>query len=231
LAISCTHTDADRGTALFHRNGITTTRKAISQFELNMIAAGMVDVQKLSPEIRVDLKYTTIDNYWKSDLYGNLSKAYLHVTAAEKLCKAQALLQNEKPGYRLLIYDAARPASVQQTMWETIDIHPSQKHLYLANPARGSLHNYGMAVDLTICDENGNPLDMGTEFDFFGHPAYSYLESYYLQTGQLNQQQYENRLYLANLMKRAGFSPSTTEWWHYNACSIYYARQYCKIVP
>ncbi|HOE05918.1 MAG TPA: M15 family metallopeptidase, partial [Bacteroidales bacterium] len=104
------------------------------------------------------------------------------------------------------------------------------KHWYVANPQRGSLHNYGMAVDLTIQDEKGRLLDMGTDFDYFGHPAYSNMEAYYEQTRQLTKTQAENRRYLANLMRRAGFSPSSTEWWHYNACSVTEAKARCTIV-
>jgi len=230
LAFGCNKNDSS-AIRFEKRFGIQNNRQGITQFELNMMSAGMVDVQKMSPDILVELKYSTVDNVWKSDLYGNLTKAYLHVTAAERLLKAQQILNDEKPNYRLLIYDAARPASVQKIMWETLNVAPGIKHWYIANPVRGSLHNYGMAVDITIVGADGTPLDMGTNFDFFGHPAYSGMEKYYLQTGQLNQEQYENRIYLSNLMRRAGFTPSSTEWWHYNACSISYARQYCKIVP
>lgn len=201
-----------------------------SVIEAQMRCAGLVEVRRVCPEIEVLLRYSSTNNVWKTDLYGNLNNAYLQPVAIQRLALAQKLLNEEHPGYRLLIWDAARPVSVQQEMWDKLDVPIGTRHWYVANPQRGSLHNYGMAVDLTILDNNGKLLDMGTDFDHFGHPAYSSMETYYEQTGQLTSTQATNRRYLANLMRRAGFSPSSTEWWHYNACSIGEAKAKYKAV-
>lgn len=207
-----------------------TERGVRTAIEAEMRCAGLVEVSTVYPGIAVLLRYSGSNNVWNTDMYGNFERAYLHPVAASRLAKAQQMLAKEHPGYRLLIWDAARPLHIQQEMWDRLDKPEGIKHWYVANPQRGSLHNYGMAVDLTIQDEKGRLLDMGTDFDYFGHPAYSNMEAYYEQTGQLTKTQAENRRYLANLMRRAGFSPSSTEWWHYNACSVAEAKARYTIV-
>lgn len=202
-------------------------RVAIGELEQQMIDAGLIDVGSLHQNIVINLRYSTTDNLWKTDLYGGLHKAYLHKDAARKLLYAQQLLDGVKPGYRIVVWDAARPLSVQQQMWDQIDVPLNIRHWYVANPARGSIHNYGMAVDITIMDSEGNYLDMGTDFDHFGHPAYTGNEENYCRTGQLSREQTDNRLLLKNLMFKAGFTVSTTEWWHYNASSLAWAKQHC----
>jgi D-alanyl-D-alanine dipeptidase len=136
----------------------------ISDLERRFLEYGLVDLGELKPDIRVDLQYSGTNNIMHTDMYGSLEKAYLHPDAAQKLVKASTLLK-EQHGLQLLIYDAARPLSVQKWMWEQLDLPYSEKIRFLNPPEKTSLHNYGAAVDLTIIDADGVPLDMGTPYD------------------------------------------------------------------
>jgi D-alanyl-D-alanine dipeptidase len=192
----------------------------ISNFERKFIDRGLVDVQKLDPTIKVDLKYSTTDNFIKKDVYGDLERAYLQPMAAEKLIKANKFLKQEKPNYTLLVYDGARPRSVTKIFWARMSHLPyNRREDFVADPAKGSIHNFGCAVDLTIADERGRALDMGTIFDFFGQEAEPRREAAMLKAGKLTPQQLENRKLLRRVMKKAGYTSIETEWWHYNAMS------------
>ncbi|MCP1385438.1 M15 family metallopeptidase [Runella salmonicolor] len=192
----------------------------ISAFERKFIDRGLVDVQKLDPTLKVELKYSTTDNFIKEDVYGDLERAYLQPMAAEKLVKANKFLKQEKPNYTLLVYDGARPRSVTKIFWARMSHLPyNRREDFVADPARGSIHNFGCAVDLTIADEKGQPLDMGTIFDFFGELAEPRRETAMLKSGKLTKQQLENRKLLRRVMIKAGYTSIQTEWWHYNAMS------------
>lgn len=189
----------------------------ISEYEQTFMDSGLVEIGEFVPGIQVDLKYSTTDNFIESDVYGGLDKCYLRGEAAVKLRKAQELLQKEMPGYSLLLYDCTRPHRVQQVMWDQLDI--PYKRNYLAPPSEGSVHNYGCAVDLTVVNELGEPLDMGTAFDFFGPLAQPQKETSMLASGKLTEEQHANRLLLRRTMRKAGFYDIRTEWWHFNAFS------------
>ena len=191
----------------------------------------MKRVRDQIPSIQVDLKYSTPQNFVGQDVYGCLEDAYLHPIALAKLKKAWELLQRSRPGYRFLIYDAARPLSVQWKLWKAMPKSESQKHIYLADPRKGSIHNYGLAIDLTVVDGNGVPLDMGTPFDFFGPKAQPRLEARLLETGELTKDQVDNRKLLRNVMTGAGFTITSSEWWHFNATSLKRARSLFPILP
>jgi zinc D-Ala-D-Ala dipeptidase len=189
--------------------------KPISEFERMFRDSGLVDLEAFIPGIHVDLKYSTSDNFVKTDVYGDLDKCFLRQEAAEKLKVAQKLLQEKHPGYSLLVFDGARPFRVQQVMWDSLKI-PNKRN-YLAPPAQGSVHNYGCAVDLSIMDSLGRELDMGTPFDFFGELAQPQLEGKMMASGKLTKEQYANRMLLRSTMRKAGFWDIKTEWWHFNA--------------
>lgn len=150
----------------------------ISEVEQRMIEQGLVDIQTLDSTIMVELKYSTTDNFVKTDVYGDLTRAYLQPKPAEMLAKASKALQEKYPNYRLLVYDAARPLTVQYTLWNLLDsIPPKKREDFVANPAIASIHNFGSAVDLTVYDLTiKQPLDMGTKYDFFDDLAYPRLE-------------------------------------------------------
>ncbi len=207
-------------------------KKSVSQSKLpeveqRMISQGLVDIQQLDASILVDLKYSTTDNFVGKDVYGDLTRAYLQPEMARRLVQAQALLTKAKPGYKLLVYDAARPNSVQYELWKALDllkIPEASKPLYVADPKIGSNHNFGCAIDLTVTDEKGTPLDMGTKYDFFGPLAYPRSENEMLRQGKLTSKQIANRKILRAAMTQAGFTQNTTEWWHYDGMSKKAAR-------
>ncbi len=190
-----------------------------------MAGAGMVDVQTLEPSLVVDLKYASEDNFMGKDLYDGLQQAYLQPEVAGMLARAQQVLHQQNPSLSLVVYDAARPRSVQQQMFDALDAPFSEKIKFLANPANGSVHNFGAAVDVSILDRNGNPLDMGTPYDYMGQLAYPVLEDELLASGKLSEQQVANRRLLREVMRQAGFGSIRTEWWHFNAMSRQQARQ------
>lgn len=189
----------------------------ISPLEKEIINRGLLDVQTLDPSIRVELKYSTPDNFLGQDVYGDLNNCYLQPEAAQMLAKAQNLLKQDHPKLSLLVYDGVRPRRIQKKMWDTVKGTDKQK--YVGNPKYGSVHNYGAAVDLTIVDENGAPLDMGTPFDYFGKLAQPRLEQDFFKKGKLTRKHLANRKLLRDVMTRAGFLPITVEWWHFNAFS------------
>ncbi|MCD8194153.1 MAG: M15 family metallopeptidase [Tannerellaceae bacterium] len=188
------------------------------ELDKEMAAKGLVDISTLDPSIQVSLAYSTPDNFMGEQLYDGLTKAWLHPIAAYMLAKAQLYLKQEYPSYSLLVYDAVRPMSVQKKMWALA--LATGKTNYVSNPANGGgLHNYGMAVDLTIIDGNGQPLLMGTPFDFFGEEAHINKEEQLVATGKITADALRNRLLLRKVMKKAGFRTILYEWWHFNACS------------
>jgi D-alanyl-D-alanine dipeptidase len=155
----------------------------------------------------------------KTNIYGNLHKAFLQPDVAEKLLKAQLFLKELHPAYNLIIYDAARPRKFQKALWDSLKVPASQKGRFVSNPKNGSLHNFGAAVDLSIVDERNNPLDMGCAFDTNDEIAYPSAEARLLSAGRLTQQQVDNRKLLRTVMYKAGFYNIQTEWWHFNSCT------------
>jgi D-alanyl-D-alanine dipeptidase len=196
------------------KEGFYTKKEAV------ITEVGLVALNDIAPAILVDLKYTSTDNFMHKQLYHSIGKAYLVKEVAERLAKCQEFLSKLKPGYHLLVYDATRPVSVQQEMWESLDSIPYAERIkFVSNPKNGSLHNYGAAVDLTIANEKGETLDMGAGFDDIRLIAYPENEAHFLQTGELTTQHAENRRLLRKVMQSQGFRNIPTEWWHFNACS------------
>jgi zinc D-Ala-D-Ala dipeptidase len=205
-----------------------------SETEQKMADLGLINVQKLDASILVELKYATTDNFLKKNVYGDLTHAYLQPEMARKLVKASNYLKLAQQGYRLLVYDAARPNSAQYALWDALDvlkIPASRKTMYVADPKIGSNHNFGCAVDLTVVDEKGKPLDMGTAFDFFGPLAYPRLEQEMLKSGKLTSRQLANRQILRSAMVKAGFTVNTTEWWHFDGMSKKQATAKYGMIP
>ena len=188
-----------------------------SKIAIKLDSLGLVDIHTIDTNIIVDLKYSTTDNFTGQILYDSLYEAYFQIDVAIMLSNAQKYLQDTLPEAKLLIYDAARPLSVQKIMWEKVK--NTRFIRYVAAPYRTSLHNYGVAVDLTVIDKNGIPLDMGTPYDYFGKKAGTN-EKELVADGLLTSQQAQNRQLLRFIMKKAGFSPVSGEWWHFNACTL-----------
>lgn len=199
-----------------------------SKLELYLRSKDLVNIHTLDPSIRTDLKYATTDNFTKTILYDTLFNVYAHPVAAKKLVKAQEYLKALNPELGLLIYDAVRPLSVQKKMYRVVQ--NTKYAAYVANPSRTGLHNYGMAIDLTICDSKGIPLDMGTPFDFFGRAAGINKEAELVAEGVLTKQQVKNRELLRKVMTQAGFLTIRGEWWHFNAVTLSEAKRSYKII-
>ena len=164
--------------------------------------------------VTVDLRYACADNFTGRDLYAGRDCAWLHQEAAQALQRAASALQQRHPAYRLVIYDAFRPHQIQIALWDFLAGTPLQ--MYVADPARGSIHSFGMAVDVSILDERGQALDMGTAFDAFDARSQPKLEAGFLASGELSAEQLRNRTLLRELMLDAGFHGIPTEWWHFN---------------
>lgn len=162
----------------------------------------MTDIKAQVPGIVLDLRYAADKNFMHRQLYPVITTTYLRKAAADSLKVIQQELK--KSGLGLKIFDAYRPYSVTEKMWETV---PDDR--YAADPKKGSGHNRGVAVDLTIISLKTNEeLDMGTGFDNFSdtaHHAFTNLPEAVLQ----------NRLLLKNSMEQHGFKALETEWWHY----------------
>ena len=196
----------------------------------SMERQGMVDVTTLDSTIHVSLMYARPDNFTGRILYADLREALLHPRAARALCEAQRLLKKRRPDLSLKIYDAARPMSVQAQMWQVVAGTPQQN--YVSNPRNGGgLHNYGMAVDVTLCDaQSGDTLDMGTKVDHLGVESHIDRESELVSRHVISREALDHRLLLRSVMKEAGFTPLRTEWWHFNLISRAQARAQYKPV-
>jgi D-alanyl-D-alanine dipeptidase len=226
FALSCSAPKSDQEVFSEHQRKVldpiaeVKLEQEIPVLEEKMRDQGLVDVEEAIPGIKVELKYSTTDNFFGQDVYGDLTKAFLQPAVAQLLKKALDQLQNEHPTYTFLLYDGVRPLSVQQILWDNLDKPDSLKSLYVADPKKGSLHNYGVAVDLTIFDTKADStLDMGTGYDYFGYPAYPDREKEMLAAGKLNKAQIANRDILRKVMTANGFTGIGSEWWHFNAYS------------
>ncbi len=186
-----------------------------SKTALSMEAQGYVDVLTVDSTLRVDLMYTRADNFTGQVLYTDLREAYLHPDAAQALKVAQTELRRIRPTWSLVVYDAARPMSVQQKMWNIVKGTP--QHIYVSNPANGGgLHNYGFAVDVSICDEHGDTIPMGTVIDHLGREAHPALEDEMLRRRVITREAVANRQLLRRVMEAGGYKVLKTEWWHFN---------------
>ena len=198
-------------------------------WDTKLAGMGFVDICALDSTMQVQLVYATVSNFLYKPVYEGITKAWLHPDAAKKLLRAQQNLKREQPAYSLLVYDAARPMEVQRQMWELVK--GTKNVNYVSNPDnRNGRHNYGMAVDVTIIDGKGQPLPMGTPFDFFGVEAHTDKETALVQGGKITEAEYQNRRLLRRIMQQAGFTTITSEWWHFNACSAEVAKARYKLI-
>ena len=193
-------------------------------WDAKMKNMGFIDVCFWEPSIQSYIVYATKDNFTGKPLYNSkLTKAWLHPRAAKMVIRAQEILRREQPEYSLLIFDAARPMEVQRKMSEWAK--KTNNEYYIADPSKGGgLHNYGMAVDVTIVDDRGEWLPMGTAFDSFGPESNTDKEEDLLKKRRISPSEYNNRKFLRRIMEKAGFTSVASEWWHFNACTREEAR-------
>ena len=205
----------------------TTKRSATAQ---QLARQGYQQVQQCDPTIHVSLMYARPDNFCGVVLYNDLREAFLHPEAMKALQKAQAYLKQLRPDLSLKVYDAARPMHIQQRMWD--EVKHTSKAIYVSNPAHGGgMHNYGMAVDITLCTLKGDTLDMGTKIDYMGKAAHIDREAALVSAHIISPEARRNRQLLRKVMRYGGFIPLRTEWWHFNKCSRAVAKKYYKVIP
>ena len=181
------------------------------------------------PGLRMELRYATFDNVTGHNLYCDVQRAFVHKDAYVKLKKAVAIMEKEMPGSKFVIFDASRPIYAQAALKKTVMGTPYSN--YVSSAVRGGLHNYGLALDMSITDSTGALLDMGTDFDSFERCAGSVGEADALKSGRLTQEQVENRNKLRRIMKKAGWVMLKSEWWHFNAYTSTYTRENYKLFP
>jgi zinc D-Ala-D-Ala dipeptidase len=178
--------------------------------------AGHPDFRRLDTiqGIAVDLRYATPDNFVGRDLYSPLDCGFLHKDAAAALERAVAWLAERHPDYKFLVLDALRPQRVQEQLWHALQ--GTDLLGYIADPARGSIHSFGMALDVTLVDAHGSEVDMGTGFDDLSERSHPAKETLLLARGELSAQHIENRRRLRGAMFQAGFVGINSEWWHFD---------------
>jgi D-alanyl-D-alanine dipeptidase len=174
---------------------------------MDSLAPNFTKVRTLAPTILLDIRYATDNNFTKAKIY-DCPECMLRPEAAKALAKAQVALQKKGLGFKM--FDCYRPRPYQQRLWDKVP-NPD----YVTPPAKGSMHSRGAAVDLTLVDQNGNELDMGTPYDFFGRKAHTDITD-------LPAQVLENRRLLRETLEAVGFKGIRTEWWHFS----YQKKQY-----
>jgi D-alanyl-D-alanine dipeptidase len=166
--------------------------------------ADLVELTSLDPTIRLDVRYATADNFLSTAVYAE-ARAFLQRPAAEALARAHRAL--EERGYGLLVHDAYRPWWVTKLFW---DATPKEKRDFVADPAKGSRHNRGCAVDLTLYRRaDGRPVEMPSLYDEMterASPSYA---------GGPPEPRRRREL-LRSAMEREGFTVFASEWWHFD---------------
>lgn len=158
--------------------------------------------------IQLDIRYATTNNFTEKQIY-NCARCFLRPEVAKKIRKLHRDIKT-RYGYGIKMFDCYRPRPAQQKLW---DIVPNA--MYVTPPKKGSMHNRGLAVDLTIVDENGDELDMGTEYDYFGKEAHRTFV-------HPNPTIQKNRELHRMLLEAHGFTGIRTEWWHYSLKTVSY---------
>ncbi|RED23408.1 D-alanyl-D-alanine dipeptidase [Flavobacterium cutihirudinis] len=160
-----------------------------------------VNLKDFSSDFVYDMKYATEDNFLKAKVY-DCAECFLRLKTVQALIAANN--DFKKKGFKIKLYDCYRPLSIQKKMWEIVS-NPK----YVADPKKGSIHNRGGAVDISLVDAAGKEVEMGTTFDFFGIEAsHNYTE--------LPKEVKANRKFLKKIMIKNGFNSFDSEWWHYN---------------
>ena len=164
----------------------------------------LVELVKLDPTIKLDIRYATTNNFLSTPMYSQ-ARAFMQRPAAEAVVRANQELG--KQGYGLLIHDAYRPWYVTKMFW---DATPEDKHIFVADPKEGSKHNRGCAVDLTLYDlKTGKAVQMPSGYDEMSERAYA---DYKGGTAE----QRERREILRRAMEKEGFTVYPQEWWHFD---------------
>jgi len=181
----------------------TTLTKQLSSLPtaIDYDTALWTELTRLDDRLTVDLRYATSNNFVEEKMY-DCPRCFLRPEAAEALQMVHSKLIAS--GYHIQLLDCYRPKSVQEILWAKMP-----DATYVTPPKKGSMHNRGYAVDVTLIDEQGDSLDMGSEFDFFGREAH---HDYYGHDPEI----LARRKLLRETMAQFGFKHIRTEWWHYS---------------
>ena len=197
--------------------------------ENKMRENGLIDLADKDSNIKVEIINATTNNMLGTNSYGCLDKCFLQPETAKKLIKAQKELDRTKKGYRLKILEGTRPRSVQRRMYEEVKNKGIKK--FVADPNKGSMHNYGTAVDVTIIDNNGKEIGMGKPDPRIKIINKSEIEiKLLLLLNIVNDNQKQNRALLKKVMTTAGFSTVSYEWWHFDSFPKEFVRNHFKII-
>ena len=164
--------------------------------------------------VAIDLRYASTNNFATRVLYAGIDCAWLRREAAQGLERAARCMQAARPGWRILVLDALRPQRVQESIWREVEGTPMAP--YFAPPDRGSIHSFGMAVDVTLIDPLGREADMGSGFDEMASISHPALHDELLASGRLSQAQVDVRNSLRDAMAQGGFRGIASEWWHFD---------------
>lgn len=162
---------------------------------------GLMELLKLDSSFVIDLKYASSDNFTGKRIYTQ-SKCILHKNTAAKLIKANG--EFKKLGFKIKVFDAYRPYSAQKVLWDA-----AYDKSFVADPGKGSVHNRGAAVDVTLVDNSGAELPMPSEFDEFTKRAH-------LNYKDCPENRIKNRELLGKIMVKCGFKRISNEWWHFD---------------
>ncbi|MCX6624170.1 MAG: D-alanyl-D-alanine dipeptidase [Acidobacteria bacterium] len=173
----------------------------IATLALLLAAAELVPIERVAPAVRLDIRYATANNFTHHKVYDRAA-CYLRPSTAAKLAAAEREI--EALGYRIKVYDCYRPLAVQKKFWALV---PDER--YVANPAKGSRHNRGAAVDMTLVAPDGTELAMPTPYDDFTERAHRDFQA-------LPPEVLRNRALLERVMTKHGFLGMPTEWWHFD---------------
>ena len=201
-----------------------------SEMELGLEQLGLQNVAEEIPGIEVYMVYATPYNFMGRVLYTDLDEAYLVPEAMEKLKKANDILRKRRLDLHLVVYDAARPRTIQEQMWAVVENTDLEDFVANPNKRGGGPHNYGIAVDVTLVDCAGHPLPMGSEYDYFGDRARVDIEPQLFEKGEITYRELQNRKLLREIMTEAGWLTISSEWWHFNAMPLAEASQKLTVI-
>lgn len=201
-----------------------------SKIEKHLEEIGLQNVQEHIPGVEVYMVYATPYNFMGRVLYEDLDEAYLVPEAMEMLKKANDYLRKKRMDLHLVVYDAARPRSIQEQMWSVVE--GTDLEDFVANPHKrgGGPHNFGIAVDVTLVDCTGHPIPMGSEYDYFGDRSRVDMEQELFENGEITRRELLNRRLLREVMTYAGWIVEPSEWWHFNCMPTSEAREKLTVI-
>ena len=178
-----------------------TPSRVVQKAPSDYASTQWTELISLDSTIILDLRYATDNNFVKEQLY-DCGRCFLRPRVARRVYRAHQILR--KKGLGLKLFDCYRPRPIQQKLWDKV---PNAS--YVTPPWKGSMHNKGAAVDLTIVNADGDELYMGTEFDYFGEEGHHTYQD-------LPKEVLANRRLLKSIMEEVGLQAIRTEWWHYS---------------